>query len=623
MHVLFLYRVRPTATCLTSNAFRSLQLDLTAGEVVHGQLARFKKLGIEVSTDRAGNLAVRTAKYPGLTEPEKHPVVGQWYIPGVNATLQDFWLPLSGGVGRVHLQTEFVFEQTGGPIGARRMRLLHRAAAGGQAKLLRFLWTKSDAVGTESQSTDGLRVLDFAVEGSAESHVRCAAFILHALNNEVTDDGRPSPSADTLRRHPGSGKQCLAKYTSVITGKMQLNNAVLRTGRVTTVIHRCAASGTDDIFCMLLVPPPWPGGDGRTPELLSCMDAAGRTPQLVAAQHGNAPVLRVLDTLYKSISLTKRDDEGNDSLHLACAGGHVAAAELLLALKASVDSKNSKKQTPLHLAAGCPNSDAALSLVRSLLDRGATTSIDWNNARPAHYAMRAGNVAAAFLLVSTGTDPVHVSDNTGLSAYDLVRDALDAQKGPAKGSAGARCVSPDPKLTALLQACESKLTKEQLEVCQSRYAMRKGLTSPHAAAALSTDKAPSAGALSSTGTGTATSTGISAVRAPPLGTPALHTAVSHSSNTGRVKQASIWSDGPSRGGAGTGADGEAEDDEYAYVDEEGNVSLPSTVPTFQREVSSNSSLPPRNPAFGRNNSSTDAIRGSLAPPDPLSLARQR
>lgn len=146
------------------------------------QLRHLQRLGVNV---RTGNLGL-----PGsVTEPGSSPAL--WTTPGSSPTLQRLTLDLHGRAAsappaRIVIETEFVFDRTGGMIGPERMRLVHRAASGGLVKLTRYVCSKAEGVDSRSygrvDSRGGAELsylpIDYCVLGSTEQHARTAQFLV-------------------------------------------------------------------------------------------------------------------------------------------------------------------------------------------------------------------------------------------------------------------------------------------------------------------------------------------------------------------------------------------------------------------------------------------------------------
>ena len=169
------------------------QASVSIGELVSGQVRLLLGLGINV---RLGHLG--TPGSPG----EPGGDLARWERRGESATLQRLVLDLHGGApaapARITIESEFVFDRTGGPLGPRRMRLVHRAAAGGLVKLTRYVCSKEGSdtatsygrVDTRAGAGLSLLPIDFCVLGSSAQHARTAQFLLmhhHASSRMAAD----------------------------------------------------------------------------------------------------------------------------------------------------------------------------------------------------------------------------------------------------------------------------------------------------------------------------------------------------------------------------------------------------------------------------------------------------
>ena len=146
------------------------------------QVRLLRSLGVNV---RTGNLGT-----PG-TAPEPGASLVLWERAGVSPTLQQLTLDIHGGGAsvpraRICVETEFVFDRTGGSIGPHRMRLVHRAASGGLVKLTRYICTKADDSSAFSYgSVDSLAgphlsllPVELCALGNTEQHARTVQYLL-------------------------------------------------------------------------------------------------------------------------------------------------------------------------------------------------------------------------------------------------------------------------------------------------------------------------------------------------------------------------------------------------------------------------------------------------------------
>lgn len=90
-------------------------------------------------------------------------------------------------------------------------------------------------------------------------------------------------------------------------------------------------------------------------------DFHGRTPLLLAAQHGHTDIVAYL--LLHSANIHASDDEQNGALHLAAKAGYVNICSLLISFGVNPETQlNASHQTPLHLA----SENGHLSVVQQL-----------------------------------------------------------------------------------------------------------------------------------------------------------------------------------------------------------------------------------------------------------------
>jgi hypothetical protein len=144
------------------------ECDLISADVLHDQLDRLQALGVELSTNAVGELAVNTNRLASTVtraqstmDPRTHPQWAGWYEPGVNPCTQVRG-PFGGGgvaavqcstpapppsrpcrrlseqtrrltvsskaspVGVLTVEVEFLLQQAKGTLGRREMKPLHR-----------------------------------------------------------------------------------------------------------------------------------------------------------------------------------------------------------------------------------------------------------------------------------------------------------------------------------------------------------------------------------------------------------------------------------------------------------------------------------------------------------------
>jgi hypothetical protein len=137
---------------------------ISVGEVVAGQVRLLLALGVNV---HSGNLGT-----PGSIPESGASQLALWDAPGVSPTLQRFKLELHGAssgipAARIVIDSEFVFDRTGGRIGPKSMRLIHRAAAGGLAKLTRYLCVRARSAEPRRRRGDDDEAADDDARGDA------------------------------------------------------------------------------------------------------------------------------------------------------------------------------------------------------------------------------------------------------------------------------------------------------------------------------------------------------------------------------------------------------------------------------------------------------------------------
>jgi hypothetical protein len=501
------------------------------------------------------------------------------------------------------------------------------AAAGGQVKLLRFLW-KADWAGpgsldakTRDPPEFAYRAIDFAAEGVSEPHARCVSFILHAMRGTVDESGAPRSGAGTLAPAGRAGKLCLAALNGELPRRLGLTDGDLR-HEESNVVHRAAGAGAVDPFHMLLVPASATAG-AKTGEILGSRNLYQRTPFLEAAAAGSVPILEAMGSVFGleySAALARRDLHGNDAMLLAAAAGHAAAVAFLARKSGNSNSRNAHRQTPLHLAAAAPNDAAGAATIAVLAKVKAASSIDDKGKRPLHYAAAAGNVQCARELLSSSVGEVPAAeDSAGLTPWAYAAELHNAARGtfgtgPAftaapsvlrgAAGAGAGAVAADADgagvagaALEIMHLLEAAMSPAQTAAARERLAARIASRMHHGGSDKDKDKedkdagssaaggTAGAGAGMSSRAGTASDNTDSVATATAV-TPAGMTTASGGSAFGKV----FGSGGDGAGGSGAGAapqpaplsagavplksasiweeDEYGDDDSYAYVDED-------------------------------------------------------
>jgi len=103
------------------------------------------------------------------------------------------------------------------------------------------------------------------------------------------------------------------------------------------------------------------------------------------------------------VLVSTRDAGGDTALHLACAKGHIEIVKQLLSMKADVNARNIKLETPLHSAIRFEDDNTALAEL--LVAKGATINAkDIEGETPLHRAASLALPNLATLLVEKGAD---------------------------------------------------------------------------------------------------------------------------------------------------------------------------------------------------------------------------
>lgn len=113
---------------------------------------------------------------------------------------------------------------------------------------------------------------------------------------------------------------------------------------------------------------------------------------------------RTLQELVEESDLMSRDKQGKTPLHLACEGGFLNVAKVLLSKGAFVDHQDDQGNTSLCLA--CQNGHPMVAKV--LLDKGADINlVNLQGNTPLSLACKCGHYEVAEKLLAKGADFVH------------------------------------------------------------------------------------------------------------------------------------------------------------------------------------------------------------------------
>ncbi|XP_046555513.1 ankyrin repeat and KH domain-containing protein mask-like isoform X2 [Haliotis rubra] len=152
---------------------------------------------------------------------------------------------------------------------------------------------------------------------------------------------------------------------------------------------------------------------------INCRGGRSRTPVMEAALGGYRDVVELLLTRGADVSLV--DDDGNNTLLLACVKGDVETVKVILPQN-GVDVNCTggwKSWTPVMDAAWGGHRD----VVKLLMKRGAdVTLVDEDGYNTLHWACYSGDVGTVKLVLSRGLVDISARNNCGKTAADVARD---------------------------------------------------------------------------------------------------------------------------------------------------------------------------------------------------------
>jgi hypothetical protein len=348
------------------------------------------------------------------------------------------------------------------------------------------------------------------------------------------------------------------------------------------------------------------------------------------------------------MAVQTRNNEGYDSLLLAVAGGHTGTVSYLLSKGALIGSRTATRQSVLHVAARikpdrwdaslawpwrpaltapgrharavalthhttppppppprpCLRSDAVAMVTMLLAQRPAPAmGMDGSDNHPLHTAAEAGNwdtVRALVNAVGAAATP-SLKNSRQLTPLDIACDAALA----AQTSTPSAPI-PGP-LAAALAVLEGAVAPAAARAARDGAAARKAASASGTASLIGASRTPSAASGPEPTVAELPKPAAAPAPAPAGAAPALGAG-------GRVVSVSLWDNGVE-------AD---EDDAYAYVDEDDMAEHKADAAGAGAAAPAVPPMPGRAPMLGARQSSDMVLpSGKLAPPDPLSLARQK
>ncbi|XP_046569725.1 ankyrin repeat and KH domain-containing protein mask-like isoform X2 [Haliotis rubra] len=167
------------------------------------------------------------------------------------------------------------------------------------------------------------------------------------------------------------------------------------------------------------------GGDVGTMEFLlslnvvdvNCRGGSNTTPVMAAVDEGHRDMVELLLSRGADVSLV--DEDGNNTLHLACYGGDQGTVELILSQNVlDVNCRGERNMTPVMMAAERGHRD----VMELLLSRGADVSlVDGGGNNILHLACQGYDAGTVELILSLNVVDVNARNNEGQTAADVAR----------------------------------------------------------------------------------------------------------------------------------------------------------------------------------------------------------
>ncbi|XP_071116442.1 26S proteasome non-ATPase regulatory subunit 10-like [Haliotis cracherodii] len=150
---------------------------------------------------------------------------------------------------------------------------------------------------------------------------------------------------------------------------------------------------------------------------VNCRVGGSWTPVMMAAYKGRSEVVKHL--VRKGADVSLKDDNGNNTLHLACVIGHVETVKCVLLPKVvDINSRGEEEMTPVMEAARWRYID----LVELLVSKGADVSlVDVAGNNILHCACRGGDVETVEFVLSLNKVDMNAKNRSGRTAADEAR----------------------------------------------------------------------------------------------------------------------------------------------------------------------------------------------------------
>nr|XP_032810059.1 dynein heavy chain 12, axonemal-like isoform X2 [Petromyzon marinus] len=309
--------------------------------------------------------------------------------------------------------------------------VLHRAAAQGDAEILRAVVDACPYSIWEQTTSDGDTALSLAIKGGHTEIVRL-------MLERGFDANEPCGNEET------------PLYAAVKRGSLPAAELLLRYGANVnhghhnrwTALHEAARLGRRDFAALLL----------RNRAYVDQKTAFGFTALAIAAQHGHADVLRLL--LDRGANVLAQAEDAATVLYEASSHGHIDCITLLLQHGANPNIPNATGHLPIHRAAF----KGHVRAVKQLLLETRERAVERSGVSPLHSAVAGGRVDCLKVLLESGYDPDFLlADHVAVNYTDNRRSALffavcngDMEATKLLLNAGAK-VNQDP-MNALLVA---------------------------------------------------------------------------------------------------------------------------------------------------------------------------
>jgi len=224
-------------------------------------------------------------------------------------------------------------------------------------------------------------------------------------------------------------------YYAAFDGDRNVLDLIIERGDYADTIHLAACRGDLDKVQTLLekgtdvntkdefgcTPLHW-AVRARSPEVASLLITNGADINATAGPDNLTPLMtaRKLPVIELLVSkgVDVRSQENKSKLYKACSVGDIKVVRFLIDKGADVNARNSRRSTPLCVAAASDHKE----VVELLLDKGADINAPGRRGyTPLGSAARYGSKETAEFLIEKGAN-IHTPDNRGMSPLDLAKE---------------------------------------------------------------------------------------------------------------------------------------------------------------------------------------------------------